>query len=196
MTINRITCTWSGFTGAPGYSQFYWVGSAGIQNLFTPFWQACAPYIPSVVTVTVPNTGDVLDQQTGKKLDIWTSGIANTTSGTATVGVGFSMASGAHVNWFSSVYVKGQRLRGKTYLVPLATTAYASNGVLTTACANAINAAATSLFQGSGGGLCVWHRPIYNPTDPTDLVEQGSIGPITSTTTPTKVSVLRSRRDN
>jgi hypothetical protein len=194
VSIQRLQCTWTGFTGAPGYSNFYATGTAGAQLLFAPFWQAIAPYLPPVVSINVPNTGDTIDEATGKKIGTWANGVATATPGTATAL--YAPASGARINWGTGAFVNGRRVAGRTYLVPCSNSVYGADGLLGQTMVNAVNAAATSLFQNSGGALVIWTRPVYDHTgaDPV-LKTPGSVHPIISSTTPRKPTVLRSRRD-
>lgn len=195
MSIQKLVCTWTYGAGSPGYSVFYATGQAGAQMLFSPFWQAVAPYLPPSVSINTPNTGDVIDETTGKKTGTWGTGVVTNTVGTAVAA--YAAPCGGRINWSTNAFVNGHKVAGKTYLVPLGSANYSTTGTISSACSNSINAAAVSLYQNSGGALVIWHRPVYDlSTKPPTLKTPGSVHPIVGAATPTKVSVLTSRRDS
>jgi hypothetical protein len=190
MTVQKIVCTWSGFTGSPGYTTFYW--SAAQASLMQPgvvtFFDGVKQYLATALQVSIPNNGTEIDEASGKTTGVWTAG--STTAITGTAAGAWAGPSGAVVRWETGRFLRGKRVRGRTFLVPLTSSVY-SSGTLSTTVANAINLAADGL-RGKGA-LQVWSRPIH--------LSDGSVGtdgqafPVTANTCPTKVAVLTQRRD-
>lgn len=192
--IEQLVCTWSGWPGAPGYSVFYGSQGGGAQATFNAFWTSLKPYLPSVVTITIPNTGKVFDEATGQTQPPWTSGTTTTVVGTAATS--FSAVSGALIQWYTNVYDRGHRIKGRTFLVPIASSAYHTSGILGDAPKAAIAAAADTLWRQNGTSLKVWHRPVYTGTPPNRVLKYpGFAYPITSSNCASKVTYLRRRRD-
>lgn len=193
MTIQKIVCTWSGFTGSPGYTTLYW--SAAQASLMQPgvvtFFDGIKQFLPTAFSVVIPNNGTELDEATGKTTNIWSSGTTTTIVGTATGA--WAAPSGGLVRWETGRFLRGKRVRGRTFIVPLGSGFY-SSGTLTTTCANGINTAADGL-RGKGA-LQVWSRPIMDHTvNPPVVKTPGQAFPVTSNACPTKVVILTARRD-
>src|SRR5260370_23991747 len=72
VALSRVSCVWQGWPGAPGVSQFYYgtaLGSLPTQNnidALRTFFNAFSPHLPAGLTVTVPRTGDQINQSDGK----------------------------------------------------------------------------------------------------------------------------------
>jgi hypothetical protein len=195
----KVTINWTGFLGAPGYTNLYfkdfdstdfivqaiadgavsktdnWIG--GIQSR-----------IPSSVTLQTSPTVEIIEAETGEL-----KGFLTTTPAAARVGTGtgvYSAASGAVVNWYTGGVVRGRRVRGRTFLVPISGNALSGDGTLDNTNAAALRTNTAPLISTTGAGdLGVWSRPTApGATD-------GSWHLVTSFTIPDKVAVLRSRRD-
>lgn len=193
MTITRVTAVWSGFSGAPGYTNFFFdsfgtgdevdLEVARVEAFFTPL----AAELPNDLTVTVQGEAAFVDETTGELLDY-----AQATGGNqqveGTASGGYAAPVGAAVTWNTETVARGRRLRGRTFIVPMRSSAYEDDGTLTlSALANLNNAAAALIGDGSGPTAVIWSRPRAGAG--------GSIGPITSARVADKVAVLRSRRD-
>lgn len=190
MAIDKGVFQWTGFQGAPGYSIFYALPSAGVAADIKTFFTAISSWLPTTVTISCPTEGDTLEEATGILTGSWSGGPGGTVIGGAT-GTHAGPA-GAAVTWDTSGIATGaggkaRRVRGRTFLVPLATTAYESDGTLVLAARNAIQGAADALVSDAAGNLVVWHRPIGGAG--------GSAHPVTGARVADKVAVLRSRRD-
>lgn len=158
-TLHRLVINWTG----PQV-----VGSAvtvlhfsGSDNSAPPvgaveqaFWSHSSLF-PTGVTITVPNSGDSIDDRTGQLTGVWTA-----TGGAAVSGTGNAKAArgvGACIGWETGGIVNGRKLRGRTFLVPLTTDAYDTDGtLLPTALQNVMDTA--NAIQASGP-LAIWHRP-------------------------------------
>ena len=187
--MTRIVVRMDGWAGAPGFMTFY-SGAAGVLKAATDaFIGGVAPAFPSSVTFTVPAEGDLVLDSDGTLAGSWTSGSATTIPGGGDTL--FAAPSGACVSWTTGDIVTGsagrpRRLRGRTFLVPLAHNLYASDGTIDAASlTNLRNRASTFWVDGS---LVVWHRPTtVGGTD-------GFAGDVIGSDVKDKVAVLRSRR--
>lgn len=157
MALNRVKVNWTGWPGAPGVSTFY--VSTTITDL-TPlktFFSAVSAYIPTAVVLDFPNVGDVVEEATGLITGAWAGPAV--TSQSCTGSGNYAGNAGAVINWRTTLLVAGRRVKGRTFLVPLVTTAYDSGGSLSAGFISSVNAAAAALITGWAGGLKVWSRP-------------------------------------
>lgn len=196
--LARIVINWTGFAGAPGYTNLYFRNSTpGIitqlvvdnaRQKVDAWLTSALPLLPATVTVGVDNTVGVIDDANGELQGYMTT---NATAPRAGSGTGnYSAASGLVVNWSTGTVRNGRRIRGRMFMVPLAGSALSTNGSLDDANLPGIRAAAEAVRAASGESrLVVWARP----TTPGGT-DGGSAEVITSTI-PDKVAVLTSRRD-
>lgn len=193
MAITRITALWTGFRGAPGYSNFFFTGppfdpeearlaAVAVRNFFF----AIRAHLPSSVTIQVQPTGDVIDEATGQITEQVDFEQPPTVAGSG--GADYSAASGAVVNWNTTSYRNGRRVRGRTFLVPLGSITYDGNGDLDSETVTAIRTAATELATASlPNPMVVWSRPRDG--------SPGQAHAVTSASVPDLGAILRSRRD-
>lgn len=184
--MKRVTSTWTGFAGAPGYTQLYFGElDNGTVAATRAFWNSLTALLPNDVTITVANSGDLIDAVTGDITGGWTE-----TSTTPVVGINtgsWANAAGLGVNWVTPAIINGRRLRGRTFIVPAASAAFDNDGSLTGATVTTLTAAAQALVADASSELLVWHRPKPG--------SGGSSAVVTSVVVPDKTFVLRSRRD-
>lgn len=187
----RITAKWEGFLGAPGYSNFYFrdpeVGvpyddaAADVHTFFDGLKGVIAPGI----TISVQAEVSLMDS-TGATppyvyaLQTVPAPVASTTAGT------FSAVSGACITWRTGTVVENRIVRGRTFIVPLSSSAYESNGTLTTSAINTLKAAANGLLSSTASDFVVWSRP--RATAPGQMA-----APLMALVTD-QAAVLRSRR--
>lgn len=185
MTIARIRSVWTGFTGAPGYTNFH-IDVPGVSpTAVTTFWSGVRPWLPNAVTVTPDNGGDLIDEVTGQIQNTWTG-----TGGSPITGMGGNsgpLPAGAVITWHTDDVAAGRRVRGRTFIVPLAAMAYEANGTLSATCMSEIKSAADALIANSGQEFGVWRRPRPGVA--------GSFHVVTRAEIKDKAAVLTSRRD-
>lgn len=99
----------------------------------------------------------------------------------------YSAPSGAVVTWLTGLVHQGRRVRGRTFFVPLASTAFDSTGTLATSFLNQARTAATA-YVASAANPCIWARPDPGTTN-------GAAFTIAAGTVLDKAAVLTSRRD-
>lgn len=193
MTIARVTAQWRGFRGAPGYSNFFFHGAVAdeqpneaMATAVATFFRAFNQLFPEDLTIGIAPTIDSIDETTGQLV-----GQADVTPPPTVAGGGsanYSAASGAVVNWLTSGFVGGRRVRGRTFLVPLSSAVYDAAGDLTNAARTAISDAANALVADSATtGMVIWSRPRGGGG--------GSIHDVDGATVPDLGAILRSRRD-
>lgn len=203
MDILRVTLRWNGFAGAPGYSNFHFAADPG-------FWDGgflgddakaaansavarvaegtlqIGPSVPASVSFSVEPEVLVIDSDTGEiQGQIQRDPVS---LGGPSGSGGYSAASGAVINWNTSDYRAGRRIRGRTFMVPLSSASYDAEGTLSTAALEDMRGFADALI-GDGGQpeLGVWSRPRNGAG--------GVFATVVSASVPDKVAVLRSRRD-
>lgn len=183
--LQRIRCELTGITALPGVATFYSdVAVPSAKADVGDFWDAIKEWWPSGMSITVPNSGDVIEDTTGALVGSWTEGsqetITSSGSGQYAAGVG------ARVVWGTNGIRNRRRVRGSTFVCPLIVSAYDSAGTLSTTFLNDLGTAATVLA--SSGLLNVWSRPGPggSPAGESHAVLNGSV--------PDRVTSLRSRR--
>lgn len=193
MPILRVTAQWTGFDGAPGYTTLFFGGDTGagspsvVRQAAFDFFFSITPLLPNGVTIAVDRDVPTIDESTGTVTSFnYVSDGENQMTSTSS-GV-YSAVSGAVINWNTDGLVNGRRVRGRTFIVPILSTAYDTAGSLTPAALSTLRDAATELVEGDGGyGFGVWSRP--------SSAGGGSFHQAVGATVPDMTAVLRSRRD-
>ena len=196
----KTTTRWEGFVGAPGYTNFYFAVTDPIQQAVddakasaAAFFVPLAQRLPfSVALVTSPLV-ELVNSTNGQlqSVETATTGEGRTLGTDAGV---YSAPSGGVVTWLTAGVHRGHRVRGRTFIVPLAAGSYESNGTL--------NQPAITSLQDAGGALLVgasipgiWARPHRSKTVPPVVTPDGDFFPITGVRITDKAAILRSRRD-
>lgn len=185
-TILRMRCVWSGtaITG-DGLTTFYLPqAETGMSAVVNTFFDSIKAYLAAGSTITIPDTGDLVDDATGELAGSWSDGSTSTVQTTGAGG--FAAGVGARVKWSTQGVVNGRRVRGSTFLVPLSAAQYQSDGTLLDATKGVLQTAANTMNNAFSSGLLIWHRPVNGAG--------GSSHAVTSGEVPDKVSWLRSRR--
>lgn len=196
----RVTARWSGFSGAPGFTVMHFrdfdtegdvtqAQADSAVNRVGGFFNAISTALPSAVTVSISGDVEILEDSTGTLVDsVTAAGIPLPVQGGATGNV--AGPAGAVVNWRTGSIRNGRRIRGRTFLVPLATSVYAEDGTLSPGVQSTIQTAATALVASTGTpDLGVYARP----SGPAAADGQWVVA--TGANVPDMVAVLRSRRD-
>lgn len=206
--ILRVKASWTGFVGAPGFSVFHFttVGitpdgpmAAAACGQVRTFFDAIKAHLAPPVTVQVVNEAEEIDETNGALVNIHNAGTVLPVTSTGTAGTGYAAPSGAVVTWRTSGIVNNRRVQGKTFLVPLISTSYQSDGSINPTALGVINTAADGLVQGGFGTepiFGVWSRPVEeDPNVPGVEARLGSFHIAEGFRTPDMAAVLRSRRD-
>lgn len=203
MNILRVTARWTGFTGAPGYSNFHFTSDAGFWDggLFgdeaelaaesaagrvRAAFDAIDQWLPTRVNIGIEPETVILDSDTGEIVGSVPVEVDPVESGGTSRA--YSAASGAVVNWRTNDYRFGRRIRGRTFIVPLAGDAYGTDGTLADNALSSLRSFATTLIADQADPqFGVWSRPRSGAG--------GVFATAVSASVPDMSAVLRSRRD-
>lgn len=194
MAVYRVKLRWTGFTGAPGYTNLHFdvaagdtvAGAQSVYDQVQTFAIDIAARLPSAVTLTTEAGVEVIDQATNELITIHTVTAGTNTKGQMTGG--FSSATGACIVWETGEVKNGRRVRGRTFIVPLSAVAYEADGTLTASAITGLQDAASKLTAG-GFGFGVLSRPSSSGAS------DGSFHTASSGRVNDKTAILRSRRD-
>jgi hypothetical protein len=193
MAVMRYTVRWNGFTGAPGFTNLHFLfgsetlaerddSASAVRALFV----AMQTYMPTGVNVTFPTEVDIFDEESGSLISTLPVSSLATVSGTGSTA--YSSVTGGVISWGTNVIINGRRLRGRTFMVPLGSTFYTTDGTPIESARTAIATAAATFIANSGGPpFGVWSRPKVD--------QVGVLGVATTASVPDKAAVLKSRRD-
>src|SRR5665811_1514303 len=97
-TLYRVRTLWTGFPGAPGYTTMYALDIGTFLDELATFWASVAGLLPGDVTVTIPRTGDRIEDTTGDLIGSWTeTGTEFATAGSN--GEAYAAPVGAVIDW-------------------------------------------------------------------------------------------------
>lgn len=192
----RVQTTLSGFAGGPGLMTNYFTSGAydvatatrvrdRVQALLS---SGLRTVLWNDVTWSVHPEVDVISPDTGQITDTFSINTAQVGVGTAGANAA-PIAAAALVRWGTDTYIAGRRLRGRSFISPLAADAIGTDGEIKGGIASGMDThlAAFIAVPTEGDAAVVWHRPVSG--------SGGSAGQITSGLMPLKVAVLTSRRD-
>lgn len=184
-SLLRVRIPWTGdaITG-PGLTTFFQRSNVYDPTIYSGFFNNIKSLVPLGISWTIPATQDLIEETTGELVGTTSAGTTTTVS--STVGTAYAAGVGARIAWTTSLIRGGRRVRGSTFVCPLLTSAYDTQGSLASGTQTALQSAADTLVTALGGEMVVWSRP--RPT----LVGAGV--PIAAGVVADKVSWLRSRR--
>lgn len=165
----RVRTVLDGWPGAPGLNTFYFdedsnPPDAVAQDAFTrvhEFWTAVAPLFPDEFTATTDQLVDQIEPTDGSLITSFAATGVNVQLGTNTTSDFLPAQTNAVLSLRTGDTVNGERVKGRSYIGPMAASTNASNGQMTTAAVSVLAAAGIDLFAnlGAGGFQVVWHRP-------------------------------------
>lgn len=180
----RTTLTGGPVVGGGLNVTHFAAGSTSGPAAVKAFWTSAATFMPNGVTITVPGTGDTVDELTGQIDGTWTaSGGGTVTSSGGTTG--WAAGVGCRV-WFATDGItRGRRVRGSIFVVPILANSYDPDGTLNSSVAGAISTMASTLAGVAAFG--VYTRPQSGLTN-------GKFHDVLAGVGADAVSWLRSRR--
>lgn len=187
VAISRVQAVFSG-AGVVGPASCSVFTTGQLENLRNPwitFWGQIGGLMPPAVTITIPAVGETYEDSTGVLTEIWASGTTSVTTGDAQ-DTGFARGVGGRVIWNTQGLTNNRRVRGCTYLVPLAASCYDTDGTFDASVVTGIGDAAQAFVVATVNDFSIWTRP-----------ENGAGGKssgVTSSAFPDRISTLRSRR--
>lgn len=121
---------------------------------------AIKAYLPNQVTLQVLNELEEIVVTTGNMLGVYTTASQTAQTGTAGATVGWAAPAGAVITWNTAGVKNSRRVRGRTFIVPLANSAYETDGTIGPTALTGLNTAATNLrTSGTETTLAVYCRP-------------------------------------
>lgn len=182
---------WTGWAGGPGYSTFHTQGPTSdvqeIADTIDVFWGAMAAFVPSGISIRSTGTWRELAVTTGDLLNLGTLGTLPPNH-PGTGNAAFASTTGMCVDWLTLGHGPSRPRVGRTYLVPLTSFLWATDGTVNDVVVTAVQAAATALATDPDARLQVWHRPAAGGAD-------GAASDVLGARVKDKAMVLRSRRD-
>lgn len=165
-------------------SVFYATPDAGVSTDIKAFFEAIKGFIPNGINIQCPSEGERINEVNGQLQSVWTGGVGGQVicNGAQANAAGV----GAVVTWKTGSVVNGNRVTGRTFLVPLFTTAYATDGTLVETTRSAIQTAVDNLVTAAAGDLLIWHRPVGGAGGSAHAVVSGRVSDT--------VATLRTRR--
>lgn len=199
----KATVLWSGFPGAPGYTNLYAfapvdlaAGAAafatGVQTLLGQVKNGLA----STTGIQVNQTVETIEDTTGELIDVISLATAPAALNGA-LGGGITGPTGACIDWLTAGATYGRRRMGRTFIVPVASASIDATGTLDNTYRTSLGAAANAYATSGAFNACVWVRrkPVKPPTTPPTYVHDGKAVRMVGARVPDLAAVLRSRRD-
>lgn len=190
--INLVGVTWGNFPGGPGRSTFAFTSGGHSLIVLKDLFGLLGNIIPSGITITTDTTGPVVDDATGELVSTWTA--SPTTTVTAAGSGDYASGVGAVIQWMTSDVADGRSVRGHTFMVPLISSVFDTNGSLDDTNRALITGAAQSTVEGYGAEMLVWHRPKKDKVTHA-VTRAGSSHVIIAGFAVDRPAVLRSRRN-
>lgn len=198
-TMTRVKARWSGFNGAPGWTNFFFrefssaeptVAEANLAaGRVHAFFQNVAPALPPSVTVQVQNDVELIEETNGQLQNVHSVDPRAVIAGTNATTT-YSGPTGMVVTWRTGSIKNGRRVRGRTFLVPCSNGIYESNGTINSDILTTVqNAANALLTEPASPDLGIWTRPS------SPAATDGAWFDVSGATIPDMASILRSRRD-
>jgi len=196
MSIMRVRALIIGPGGLPGVHTTYWNGASStpisadaldVSGRVQAFWNSFKLQLAAGVSITFNLPVDVLNSATGALENQLAGGSPATVVATGTGEL--PKATMVLLRYNTGVVLNRRLLRGRSFIGPLAVATNTAGTVLP-ATNTALLTAAGFLGTGATASVnVVWHRP-------TELLPaSGVVAPVSSYSTNTEFSVLRSRRD-
>jgi hypothetical protein len=194
MTLNRVRVTWTNFPGAPGLTTHYLSSGTTDMTALKTFYSAIKDLMPNATQFTIPNNGDQINESDGKLSGVWTGTNGGPVTSIASASLNYAGSAGSMVKWNSGGIVSGHRVVGRTFLVPMVSSAFFTDGSLQTSTITQIQNAAQALLTAYTDAVKVWARPFTPKPGAAGTARVGSLHTVTSASVPDLAVVLRSRR--
>jgi hypothetical protein len=191
--LDRGIVTWTGGPIGTGATVMYAIPGGSFMSAIHDFFDAIKIDLSTYVRLSFPSVGDTIESTTGALVGSWSGATLADVVGT---GGGFAAApTGGVVNWltntiFPAVKPAGapHRGRGRSFIVPLATNSYDSDGTLQSGTITRWNTAASALVAAGTDHFVIYQRP--HPKG----ASNGLFGKVVDHKLKDRVAVLTSRR--
>jgi hypothetical protein len=160
----RVTTKWTGGQIGSGFTNMFFnegvstaqAAADAVKSFFQTSFGISSDFLPAGVVINTATAVDVLEPTTGVQLTTLPVTGASTMTGTATGN--YAAPAGACVSWVTSGFIAGHRVKGRTFMIPLAANGLENNGTLSSAIQGQLNTAAAALIA-SAPEFVIWHRP-------------------------------------
>lgn len=192
MSMLRYRMLWDVPGGGQGISTFHFEVGTATQASADAIAQLCYDFFTPLLTslpdeVRISQDDEVVRFNAGNEID----GLYPVTPAAPRAGASSSVwaaASGARIDWLTASWVNGRRVRGRTFIVPLAGFAFTTAGVIAGPTLSALGTAAGALITGAAGVPGSGTFIVFSPST-------GARTEVLGFSIPPRGSVLRSRRD-
>jgi hypothetical protein len=184
MSIERVTIEVTGGPGGNGVTSLYFLDAAAAQPAVCDFAEVWSNALPNDCQLLIKNQGDIIDEENGALTGTWSGGA--TTGFTGLADVAWTAGVGMRIRWQTAGLVRGRRVSGTSFIVPMGATSFGSNGIPIPLWLDGLGDAATALIADTPGNMVVWSRQKGD-----DL---GSRHVVTSPLVPVEAAFLRTRR--
>lgn len=197
-----VRTMWDGTSGGPGLTQFALLGAAGggwnpggtqgAVSAVRTFWDSIKALLPDELRLTVSPVIDEYNELTGELTNSYVAGTTPTVVA-GTSATSYAAGAGAKITWNTNQIRNGRRVRGSTFIVPLAAANYTITGTISTTAIASLNNSAGNMLTGLGANstpMAVWSRPIVGPN-----ARAGFNTEVATGTCGSKTAILRGRRD-
>jgi hypothetical protein len=185
-TIRQVIVDWTGGTGLPGQSVLWFDSIANMStvttDLHTLFNSIAGSVLPGI-SVKVRDSGKEINDANGALTGAWTGSVTASIGGS---GSAYAAGTGLQLRWNTGLIVGRRRLVGRTFIAPIVSGAYDTDGTLLGAIVTALQGYLSTWLAASGSHQVVWHRP--------HLSVGGSSATVTTAAVPDKVTSLVTRR--
>lgn len=196
-SIHRVRAVWTGFPGGPGVTTLYTLETSGFLTSFYDFLYGIRSYIPNDVSINIEGTGDTIEDTTGALLSAWVEDPPATID--CDNAFGYAAPAGEVVDWVTSTILDGRRLRGRSFIVPIAADQFAADGSLDDTKRVIVESLAQAFVDAQAGSFVIWHRPraakAADGSRKAVTARSGGHALVTAAHVPDEACVLRSRRD-
>jgi hypothetical protein len=153
--------------------------------------------VPVNTSVQVESGGDTIDDATGELVGAWS--IAPAAGYAGANASPYAAPAGACITWLTPDILDGRRIKGRTFIVPIGSGFFQTDGSLTGAGITAIATPAAAYVAALAGNGVIWHRPraarAADGSRPAVTARAGGHGIVNGSVVADKVAILKSRRD-
>lgn len=198
--ILRCRAVLSGWSGAPAlYTAYFSPGTAGgsvadatdCLARVRGFWNAMTAQLPAAVQITTAPTVDVLEASTGELVGQYASSAPPTVVTGTSVAEFYAPGNYALLQINTLGFRNGRKVRGRSFIGPI-TEAGVTSGVANSTLTSLVSASAAAQLTPSSpataSAMVVWSRPSRGGSN-------GATNVVISFACPSKLAMLRSRRD-
>lgn len=189
----KVVANWSGGKIGTGFSNMYFTAGIGTavqasdaaRKFFSDAFSIGA-MLPTGVTISFNSGVDSIDEATGEL--VTTTPVTKPADVVGSDSSRYAAVAGGCVTWLTGGVIDGNRVRGRTFLVPCGGGALQSDGTLDSTFVGFVNTAAAALIS-AAPEFTIWHRP------ESVAAGGGSGHPVLAFRVADKTAYLTSRRD-